>query len=306
MINILLITCCDKETSGPTRDNTKYIEQNLDVLIDSNGKIVSQSRMTINKIDPEMIEIYKIRYLSDSLQIVGFIIKPYDDRSKYPVIIYNRGGNREFGKITDDVLQYLAYLASNNFVILASQYRGNDGGEGQEEFGGKDINDVLNLLPLAKSLSFADSNNIVMLGYSRGGMMTYLAMKNSANIKAAAIVGGITDLFQLYEERGADMKQVLVELIGGDPTTKEIEYRNRSAYYWPDKITFPVLILHGADDWRVNPNQAVKLADKLSEQGLTYELVIYPNGDHGLNTHWEERDQKIFQWFSNYLSITSD
>ena len=66
-------------------------------------------------------------------------------------------------------LKYLSYLSRNGYVVLASQYRGNDGGQGQEEFGGADVNDVLNLMPLARSLSFADAKNTVILGFSRGG-----------------------------------------------------------------------------------------------------------------------------------------
>ena len=54
-------------------------------------------------------------------------------------------------------------------MVLASQYRGNDGGQGKEEFGGSDINDVLNLIPLAESISFMNADRIVMLGFSRGG-----------------------------------------------------------------------------------------------------------------------------------------
>ncbi len=69
-------------------------------------------------------------------------------------------------------------FVSNGFVVVASQYRGADGGEGKEEYGGADIADVLNLIPLAKSLGYADMKNVFMFGNSRGGMMTYLALKN--------------------------------------------------------------------------------------------------------------------------------
>jgi dipeptidyl aminopeptidase/acylaminoacyl peptidase len=33
-------------------------------------------------------------------------------------------------------------------------------------------------------------------------------------------------------------------------------YRKCSAYFWPEKINAPVLILHGGDDWRVKVTQA--------------------------------------------------
>ena len=34
-------------------------------------------------------------------------------------------------------------LAANGLVLMASQYRGNDGGEGLEQFGGADVDTVL-------------------------------------------------------------------------------------------------------------------------------------------------------------------
>jgi dipeptidyl aminopeptidase/acylaminoacyl peptidase len=40
------------------------------------------------------------------------------------------------------------------------------------------VRDVLNLLPLARSLGYVDMHNVFMPGWSRGGMMTYLALKH--------------------------------------------------------------------------------------------------------------------------------
>ena len=206
--------------------------------------------------------------------------------------------DREFSKITNRSLKYLSSLYSNNYVVLASQYRGNDGGEGQEEFGGKDINDVINLIPLAKSFSFTESKKIVILDFSRGGMMTYLAIKHGADIEAAAVVGGVTDLSQLYNEREEGMKMVIRELVG----MYKNEWEKLSAYYWPEKIDVPILILHGEDDWRVKVSQAKNLSEKLREAGKVYELVVFPKGDHGLNTHRSERNKMIFDWFERSLN----
>lgn len=78
------------------------------------------------------------------------------------------------------------------------------------------------------------------------------------------------------------MKNVLIELIGGTPSEKEAEYKLRSACCWPEKINASILILHGENDCRVNKSQAEKLANKLNELGKLHELVVYPNGSHGL------------------------
>jgi len=117
-----------------------------------------------------------MEYLSDGLRVVGLIVKPKKE-GKYPVVIYNRGGHMEGGKIDVKELLGLSMFARQEYVVIASQYRGNDGGEGKEEYGGADINDVLNLIPLAKSLPFTDGDRIVMYGASWGGLMTYLAIK---------------------------------------------------------------------------------------------------------------------------------
>ena len=298
IINLLIfVVGCTTGISGINKEENKILfQKNLDLPEGSDGKIVFLEKIILdNKYN---VNCYKMKYLSDGLKVVGFLLKPKGESSKYPVMIFNRGGNREFGKITKKYLIYLSYLSSNNYVVLASQYRGNDGGQGREEFGGKDVNDVLNLIIMAKSLPFVEQNQIVMLGSSRGGMMTYLAIKNGAKIKAAAIVGGLTDLVQWDQERKSIGEKVLEQLIF--PHNRE-EYKKRSAYCWPERINVPVLILHGKDDWRVKVSQAKKLSKKLTELGKVHELVIFPEGDHALRSHRPEKNRLILKWFDKYL-----
>jgi dipeptidyl aminopeptidase/acylaminoacyl peptidase len=91
-------------------------------------------------------------------------------------MIFNRGGNGDFGALEDPVLaSWVARFADMGFVVVASQYRGNAGSEGFDTFGGEDVNDVLNLIALLDAHPKADASRIGMYGHSRGGLMTYLA-----------------------------------------------------------------------------------------------------------------------------------
>jgi dipeptidyl aminopeptidase/acylaminoacyl peptidase len=275
-----------------------FLGQNLNLLKDSDGRIVSCESLDVGY--SENVECYRLRYLSDGLEVVGFLVKPRQG-NVHPAVIFNRGGQQEYSKIDNATLAYLSYVASvENCVFVASQYRGNDGGQGREEFGGSDVNDVLNLIPMLESLPFVDPDKIAMVGFSRGGMMTYIAITMTDKVKAACVVGGITDLIQWYNER-PDMRPILIELIGGSPEEKENEYTKRSACYWPEKINTPILILHGGADWRVDVGQAEKLANKLEELGKTYELVIYPGGSHELEGYMQDVLSKISEWFEKYL-----
>ena len=299
VIFLLLSGGCERADSGSQKqDKAPLLLQNLSFLKNSNGKIFDSQVVNVKSKWSDNIDCYKVRYLSDGLQVVGFVLRPKSNAVKYPAMIFNRGGNQEVGKITNGKLNLLSYFCSKNYVVLASQYRGNDGGEGEEDFGGKDVDDVLNIIELAKSLPFVEPDKIVMVGISRGGMMTYLAMKQNADIKAAAVVGGVTDLEQTYYERDVVMKNVIRELVGMNKS----EWGKRSAIYWPEKINAPTLILHGEYDRKVNVSQAIKLSEKLTQAGKVYELVVFQKGDHSLKTHISERNQKILEWFEKYLN----
>jgi dipeptidyl aminopeptidase/acylaminoacyl peptidase len=130
LIAFLLSGLKTTDVCSQRQGQTPLLLQDLSSLIDSNGKIVESRPINVKSEWSDKTECYKIRYLSDGLKVVGFLVKPKGNHTKYPLIVFNRGGNREFGRITKESLKYLAYLSSNNYVVLASQYRGNDGGQG--------------------------------------------------------------------------------------------------------------------------------------------------------------------------------
>jgi dipeptidyl aminopeptidase/acylaminoacyl peptidase len=254
-------------------------------------------------------ECRRLRYMSDGLQVVAYIWKPSATESKpLPVIIFNRGGRGEFGQIGTSPIWSpwdrfgFHKFVSSGFVVIASQYRGNDGGEGKEDFGGSDVHDVLNLIPLVRGLSYADAKNIFLMGVSRGGMMTYLALKGGIEVRAAATIGGAADLLALMKQR-PEMRTDLMDVVPGLTPRNDVPLRERSVVYWPERITVPVLIMAGGSDWRVNPlTNALSLATKLQALRARYELVVYEDDDHGLTMNRADSDARIIRWFKQHMS----
>ena len=91
----------------------------------------------------DKVDLFKICYECDGCRVMGFAAFPKDIPGEIPAVIFNRGGNREFGILHPNAV---CRLAARGYAALGSQYRGNAGGTGLEEFGGADVNDVIRFL----------------------------------------------------------------------------------------------------------------------------------------------------------------
>lgn len=261
----------------------------------------------IDSIEAQTTTIYQVKasqitYVVDSLKIGGYIVRPKAITKPLPVIIYNRGGNRDFGTISYRELIYISYLAEQGYVVLASQYRGNSYSDGEDEFGGNDLNDVLALIDLAEQLPYANQDKIGVLGFSRGGLMAYLTSKATNKIDAIAVIGAPSDFFLLIENRPEMYTHVMLPLIGDTLSMKE-EYIKRSPIYWFDEINEPTLILHGEEDERVNVLHAKNIIELMQENNQNIQYKIFEGGNHGLSSIDDEIvDKYILDWFKMHLS----
>jgi dipeptidyl aminopeptidase/acylaminoacyl peptidase len=286
----------------PLDDGQLVLRQPMTIpaeLLDPNGSPLEEN----NHLD--LVNIDEIVYISDGLRVAGHIITPKTP-GPHPCLIYNRGGNREFGANSPlRVALRLARFASWGYVVVASQYRGNAGGEeGIEEFGGAEVADVLNLIPLLESLDRqADASRIGMIGFSRGGLMTYLALAGTDRLRAAAIVAGVTDSRFTIEDRPDMETFVYAELIPDYWNVKEEALTARSPIEWPDRLcpTTPILLLHGTADWRVHPTESMRMAEALFELRRPYRFIMYEGADHGLSEFRAEAYGEIRHWLDRYV-----
>ena len=244
------------------------------------------------------LDFFFITYLSDSFKVHGILVEPKKE-GKYPVVIFNRGGNRGFAQLTvATMIMYTSKLSEQGYVVIGSNYRKND------EFGGAEIYDVLNLTETVKDIEKADATNIGMFGWSRGGMMTYLALKNSDKIKTAIVGNGPTDLFGIILDRPEMESRVIAECIPNYLENKDFELIKRSALYWPEQLSknSSLLILCGTNDDRVNPEQSYKMAEKLTKFSYNFELLKFET-DHFFSDKKQELNETVINWFNMHLKI---
>jgi len=250
----------------------------------------------------ESVRAEAITYISDGLRVNGFLLRP-TTAGPHPCVIYARGGNREFGAIRPRrVWGLLARMASWGYVVAATQYRGVDGGDGSEEFGGADVDDLLALLPVLEAEPGADASRVGIYGGSRGGLMTYLALSRSDRFSAAAVRSGVSDALSWVEQR-PEMAEVFAEIVPGYVDDPRAALLARSPARWAEELaaSTPLLILHGTADWRVPPDAALRMASALQAARRPYRLVLLEGSDHALHEHRDEHDRQVRGWFDRFV-----
>jgi dipeptidyl aminopeptidase/acylaminoacyl peptidase len=249
------------------------------------------------------IELRRIQYRSDGLVVNGYFAIPKTG-TKLPCIIMNRGGNDTLGTWTDEAAaRTLVKQASWGYAVVASQYRGANGAEGKDEYGGADVDDVLNLIPVLEAEPRADASRIGMIGVSRGGTMAYIALTKTTRIAAAVINSGIADLLAWRAER-PEMDRVFTRMVPDYATARDAQLIARSAIRWPQRLnkSTPILILHGTADWRANPkSNAINMATALYEAKHPFRMVLFEGAQHGLLEHKEEADRITREWLDRYV-----
>jgi dipeptidyl aminopeptidase/acylaminoacyl peptidase len=261
----------------------------------SESKFIERNKIALNETQAKMLisgwskEVYEnsvvetITYLSEppskkagkekGLKIKGYLAYPKEiEGSKFPCIIWNRGGYKNEGAIDKFSARGMyGQIASWGYVVFASQYRGSTGSEGKEELGGDDVNDVLNLISLADELLFADKNKWGIEGWSRGGMMTFLTLLKNPEFKCAVLVGAISD-FKGYVESSEKRISLYKNLLGNKNFKKKLTDRTiiNSVENLPE---IPYLLLHGGKDETV---PALQTIEQKPGNGFIH-LIMYLN-----------------------------
>jgi dipeptidyl aminopeptidase/acylaminoacyl peptidase len=243
--------------------------------------------------------VQKFFYKSDDENVKGYLSYPKDLNNKLPIIIWNRGGNNKSGLLDDFLASgILGEIASWGYAVFASQYREKD------EFGGNDVNDILNLIYKAKKFEHSDENKIGMEGWSRGGMMTYLTLTKTEEIKCCIVVAGLSNLIrnEIENNKLANVYRYHFGCVDGNFLKWE---KDRSASYWAEKINknTNVLFLHGKADDKISVEDSIEMYEKLAMLNLNtkYELKLIDGGDHYLKK--ERKNLSLIRkiWFDSFL-----
>jgi dipeptidyl aminopeptidase/acylaminoacyl peptidase len=226
----------------------------------------------------------------------------------HPVLISLHGGpESQFRPGFDPWIQYV--VNELGFAVIAPNVRGSSGygktymaldnGTLREDA----VKDVGAMLVWIGSQSSFDAKHVVVAGGSYGGYLTLATLVNySDRLRGGVDVAGIGD-FVSFLTNTAPYRQAQRRAEYGDERDLEMRsfLRRISPLTNADRITRPLLVVHGKNDPRVPLSEAEQIVNKLRAKGREVWYLLAADEGHGYRKK-QNRDA-YYATFAQFLMM---
>jgi dipeptidyl aminopeptidase/acylaminoacyl peptidase len=238
-------------------------------------------------------------------QVPAYVYEP-SSAGSHPVLISLHGGpESQFRPGFDPWIQYL--VNELGFAVIAPNVRGSSGygktymalDNGMlREDAVKDVGALLVWIGLQKNF---DAKHVVVAGASYGGYLTLATMVNySDRLRGGVDVSGIAD-FVSFLTNTAPYRQNQRRAEYGDERDLEMRsfLRRISPLTNTDRITRPLLVVHGKNDPRVPLSEAEQIVNKLRAKGGEVWYLLAADEGHGYRK--KQNCDAYYETFAQFL-----
>ncbi|MHA6620853.1 S9 family peptidase [Pseudonocardia sp. DLS-67] len=202
-----------------------------------------------------------------------------------PLLVQIHGGPT--GAATPVLSTSVQYWTSRGFAVVDVNYGGSTGygrAYREELLGEWGVIDVADCLAAARRLAAqqrADGERLCIRGGSAGGFTTLAALaREDTPFAAGADHFGVADLEALAAETHKFESRYLDRLVGPYPKARDV-YVERSPIHHVERFTRPLIVLQGAEDEVVPPNQSEMIVDELRARGTPVAYLLFEGEQHG-------------------------
>ncbi|MBS0411404.1 MAG: S9 family peptidase [Proteobacteria bacterium] len=232
---------------------------------------------------------------ADGLDLTGYVTLPPGRPAKaLPLVVLAHGGPEARDDPGFD--WWAQAIASRGYAVLQVNYRGSDGfgwkfvSAGFGQWGRKMQTDLSDGVRYLAGQGLVDPKRVCIAGGSYGGYAALAgATLDTGVYRCAASIAGPSDLSRMvgdqkYEQgaQGVGVERYWSCFMGAkdakDPVLHDI-----SPAMLADRVSIPILLIHGKDDTVVPFEQSTIMADALKTAHKPYQFVTLKHEDHWLS-----------------------
>ncbi len=210
------------------------------------------------------------------------VTAPGDDRP--PLVVMIHGGPTSAARHVLALAKQ--FWTTRGFAVLDVDHGGSTGYgrpfrrllEGR--WGIVDVEDAVAGARQVAEDGLADPDRLAIRGGSAGGYTTLAALCFHDAFAAGASHYGIADLTALAADTHKFESRYLDSLIGPWPEARAV-YEERSPINHTDGFAAPLIVLQGAEDEVVPPNQAEAIVGALAAKGIPHAYLLFEGEQHG-------------------------
>jgi dipeptidyl aminopeptidase/acylaminoacyl peptidase len=229
----------------------------------------------------------------DGLLLNGYLSVPRGlEARRLPMVLVVHGGPwlRSHWTGADNPIP-TEFLVSRGYAVLDVNFRGS-AGYGQKflmagvgEFAGKMQDDLIDAVHWAVERGIADPKHVAIIGSSYGGYAALVGLTATPDEFACGIsISGPTDLASLIEKFPPYWQVDLAmwhDFVGNPGVEKDrLDMTSRSPLAHAGALRHPVLIVQGAQDIRVRPDQAEGMVAALRRTGQPVQYLRIEDMGH--------------------------
>jgi len=248
---------------------------------------------------------------NENLALDGVITLPPPEVAKppYAMIVNPHGGPHS--RSAPGFNFNTQVFASQGYLVFAPNFRGTPGygkaflDADRGDFGGGDMRDILTGIDALVKDKLVDPDRQFVYGVSYGGFMTTWLVGHTKQFKAAVAQNAVTDLNVMWGM--GDLQSWIEYEFGGRPWEVPEKLRKHSPITYVDQVDTPTLILHSKEDRRCPIAMGHMFHQGLVSRGVTTDMVIYPNENHGIKQPAHQADvlKRVTEWFRRFDPVRS-
>ncbi|MEP6786221.1 MAG: alpha/beta fold hydrolase [Sphingomonadales bacterium] len=209
------------------------------------------------------------------------LLKPaVADGATAPVLVIVYGGPGTGRQVTNTWGGGLEqYLVQQGWAVFSVDNRGTaDRGKAFEDqiyraMSSVEVADQLAGVSWLKQQPWVDPRRIAVYGWSYGGYMTLRLLETAPGAFAAGVSGAPVTKWDLYDTHYTERYMGMPQDPGG-------AYAKADPLTYTDRLSDPLLVIHGMADDNVLFEHSTALMAKLQTSGKLFETMVYPGQTH--------------------------